>query len=410
MFRTLHYMKKRAVNPAQALALCYGGIPCLAIAVNLMPVFLTTVRVDLGGKAGLTDEQLGRISALTFAGLVGGILFTGPLADRWGGQLFSILGTLLIGVGLVLLGISPTYSMVLVAVFVMGLGAGILDMVLSPIVAVLQPDRRAKALNWLHSFYGIGTVITVLVGTFAFRLGIGWRATSLTLITFPLLVALGVGNVGVPPLISDKAGERTALRNLCCNSSFVAVNAAIFLGGALELGLAQWLPAYAEMSLGFSKWTGSVSLLAFSAALALGRILAGLIGRRVDSIRLMLDCCWTSVVLFLLACFAPWPAVALAASVAVGLAGSCLWPTTLGVAADRFPQGGATMFGLLAAFGNLGGILMPWLVGVTSDWSSLRLGLGTSTACPLLMAFVLLWMRRPAAEFSKKHDPVAEAA
>jgi MFS family permease len=135
---------------------------CLVIAVNLMPIFLTTVQVDLGGKAVLTHEQLGRISALTFAGLVGGILFTGPLADRWGGKLFSILGTLLIGVGLVLLGISPTYSMVLVAVFVMGLGAGILDMVLSPIVVALQPDSRAKALNWLHSFYGIGTVITVL--------------------------------------------------------------------------------------------------------------------------------------------------------------------------------------------------------------------------------------------------------
>ena len=43
------------------------------------------------------------------------------------------------------------------------------------------------------------------------------------------------------------------------------------------------------------------------------------------------------------------------------------------------------MFGVLAAFGNLGGILMPWLVGVTADWSSLRLGLATSTACPLLM-------------------------
>jgi len=180
--------------------------------------------------------------------------------------------------------------MVLVAVFVMGLGAGILDMVLSPIVAALQPDSRAKALNWLHSFYGIGTVITVLVGAFAFRLGIGWRTTSLTLITVPLLVALGFVNVDLPPLISNKAGERTALRDLCRNSSFVAVNAAIFLGGALELGLAQWLPAYAEMSLGFSKWTGSVSLLAFSAAMALGRILAGLIGRRVDSIRLMLGC------------------------------------------------------------------------------------------------------------------------
>ena len=66
------------------------------------------------------------------------------------------------------------------------------------------------------------------------------------------------------------------------------------------------------------------------------------------------------------------------------------------------------MFGLLAAFGNLGGILMPWLVGVTSDWSSLRLGLATSTACPLLMAFVLLWMRHhPVAEFAQSQSALA---
>jgi fucose permease len=403
-------MKNRALNPAYAFALCYAAMVCLAIAVNLMPIFLTTLRVDLGGRAGLSGEQLGRISAVTFSGLVGGILFTGPLADRWGGKLFSILGTLLIGVGLGLLAISPGYSMVLVAVFVMGLGAGILDMVLSPIVAALQPDSRAKALNWLHSFYGIGTVITVLVGTLAFRLGMGWRTISLTFVVVTLLVALGFLNVDLPPLISVKEGGRTPMRDLYRNSSFVSVNVAIFLGGALELGLAQWLPAYAEMSLGFSKSTASISLLAFSSAMALGRIVGGLIGRRVDPIRLMLGCCWTSVALFLLACFAPWPTVALTASVAVGLAGSCLWPTTLGVAADRFPRGGATMFGLLAAFGNLGGILMPWRVGVTSDRSSLRLGLATSTACPLLMAFVLLWLhRQPLADF-RQDNPVVQPA
>ena len=67
------------------------------------------------------------------------------------------------------------------------------------------------------------------------------------------------------------------------------------------------------------------------------------------------------------------------------------------------------MFGLLAAFGNLGGILMPWLVGVTSDRSSVRLGLATSTACPLLMAFVLLWLQRqPLADF--RQDPVVQPA
>jgi len=145
-------MKNRALNPGYPVALCYAAMVCLAIAVNLMPISLTTLRVDLGGRAGRTGEQLGRISAITFAGLVEGILFTGPLADRWGGKLFSVLGTLLIGVGLGLLGTSPGYTMVLVTVFVTGLGAGILDMVLSPIIAALHPDSRATALNWLHPF------------------------------------------------------------------------------------------------------------------------------------------------------------------------------------------------------------------------------------------------------------------
>ena len=53
---------------------------------------------------------------------------------------------------------------------------------------------------------------------------------------------------------------------------------------------------------------------------------------------------------------------------------------------------------------------MPWLVGVTSDRSSVRLGLATSTACPLLMAFVLLWLQRqPLADF-RQDNPVVQPA
>jgi hypothetical protein len=43
-------MKNRAFNPAYAFGLCYAAMVCLAIAVNLMPIFLTTLRVDLGGR------------------------------------------------------------------------------------------------------------------------------------------------------------------------------------------------------------------------------------------------------------------------------------------------------------------------------------------------------------------------
>src|SRR5690606_29672321 len=100
------------------------------------------------------------------------------------------------------------------------------------------------------------------------------------------------------------------------------------------------------------------AFLGFSLAMAVGRLGIVFLPRRVGPIELMLACCVASVVLFPLASFAPVNGVALACCILAGLAGSCLWPSTLAVAADRYPRGGATMFAVLAALGNLGGIFM----------------------------------------------------
>jgi fucose permease len=184
------------------------------------------------------------------------------------------------------------------------------------------------------------------------------------------------------------------LRHLIRVPFFMAALVAIFLGGATELGMAQWLPAYAEKVLGYSKWTGGMSLLWFSVAMAVGRIAVGTVGAKLDAISLMFHLCWISVVLFLVGCFSPIPALALGACIMAGLTGSCLWPSILGITADEFPQGGASMFSMLAAMGNFGGIFMPWVVGITADFSSIRWGLASASVCPLLLAGGLVWMGR----------------
>ena len=66
----------------------------------------------------------------------------------------------------------------------------------------------------------------------------------------------------------------------------------------------------------------------------------------------------------------------------------------LGLAGHRFPRAGASLFGMLAALGNFGGIFMPWMIGAVADASSLRWGLATTPLCPLLMVGALAWMRR----------------
>jgi MFS family permease len=378
----------RMIHPRLLTSLCYGAMMGLAIGLNLLPVFLTTLSGMYGGAAGLSQEQLGRLGAVAFAGLAAGILLTGPLADRWGAKPFVLIGNALIAISLAGLAFAPSYAALGGWLLALGLGAGTLDMVLSPVVAALNPSRRAVAMNWLHSFYCVGAVVTILVGLAALRLGWGWRGSCLALVPIPLGLLAAFAAQRFPALATE--GGRTPMRVLIRRGWFVAALVAIFLGGATELGMAQWLPAYAETSLGFSQWTGSMALLAFSVAMALGRMVIGALGGRMNPFQIMAWGCGLTIGLFLLGSFLPSPGAALVACVAAGFTGSCLWPTMLAVTADRYPEGGATMFGALAALGNAGGIFMPWLVGGIADWRDLHWGLAVSALAPAAMLPLVL--------------------
>ncbi len=381
--------------PAVRLAfwICCAGMMVLAIGLNLLPVFFTSLQSASGAGMQLSNEQLGRIMAVTFIGVVGAIVLTGPLADRWGLRRMAMVGSVLMMAGLLALGRSHTYAAVLAASAVMGIGAGTLDMVLSPIVGDLLPHNRAAAMNWLHSFYCIGAVVTVLLAGAARQVGIGWRQTAVLLAILPVLVTVGFALMRLPPQPPHHEERRQhKLRRLIRIPYFLAAMAAIALGGATEMGMAAWLPAYAERSLGYTPLTGAISLTAFLAMMALGRIGVGLIGR-ADNIRtVLLWCCGASVVLFIGASFARPSWLALACCIAAGLAGSALWPSMLAITADRFPHGGATMYAALAAAGNAGAVVMPWIVGWVTDHATMAWGLATAIGAPLLMGVVLLMM------------------
>lgn len=385
--------------------LCYGAMICLAIGMNLVPVLLTTLGSALGGTTGLTQEQLGRLGATAFAGLVLGITGTGPLADRWGAKPFTLIGLAVIAGSLIGLALAKDYLSAGIAVFMLGVGAGQIDMVLSPVVAALNPERRSSAMNWLHSFYCVGAVITVLIGTAGLFLGMDWRTACLIQVPLPVLLLIAFIPLQFPPMVT--AAGQIPFITLLRERWFLAALAAIFLGGATELGMSQWLPAYAEKSLGYPAWVGGAGLLGFSLAMTAGRMVVGALANRVNPYQVMAWSCALSVILFIGGSFVPHPATALGLCIAVGFTGSCLWPTTLAITADRYPNGGASMFGAFAALGNAGGIAMPWLVGLVADHRDLHWGLAGSAIAPLAMLPLVLWLWRSSG--SRSHNGRADS-
>ena len=376
-----------------ALWLCNGAMMAVALGLILVPIYLTTFRQAFAvDGVPLSEEQLGRIPAVLFGWVTVGILFSGPLADRWGAKLFAVAGLVLVSLGLVVTATATSYAALLVGASVTGLGAGIIDMVLSPIVSALQPHRRSAALNVLHSFYCVGAVLTTVLGYIAIRGGIGWRWVCLIMTLFPALVALGLMRVSIPPVV--EAGQaRQPARTLLRSPYFLIAFLAMFLAGATELGIAQWLPAFAELHLGFEKQTSALTLSMFLVAMAVGRLWCARLVHRFPVFHLMIAGCIFAVVLYGVGCFATNRYVAITACIGVGLAVSLLWPSMLGVTADQFPHGGATMFGLMAAAGNASGFAVPWLIGIVAGYSHLGVGLLVGTVCPLILVFLLLWMR-----------------
>jgi fucose permease len=360
----------------------------VSISCNLIPVCLPLLGHGLK-EGALSNEQLGRVAAMTFVGLCTGILIAGPLGNRYPAKVFTLGGCLLVAMGLALLGFADTYVKVLLGVGVLGCGGGMLDMILSPVVCATKPKHRTVALNWLHSFYCVGAVLTTLAATIAFSWNMDWQALALWMTVPPLIVAILFLSLPLPALLSE-TGNRTKVRQLFHERFYLFCTAAIFLGGAAEMGAAQWLPAFAELDLGFGRAVGGASLLIFSLAMALGRMVVGALNNRVSIYLILAWGCGSTTLLFLIAGFCPNIYVALAACILAGFTGSCLWPSILGLAADRYPLAGTSMFGMLTALGNFGGIVVPWMIGTIADRSSIAIGIAATAICPLLM-LASLW-------------------
>lgn len=100
---------------------------------------------------------------------------------------------------MVLVGFAPSYAFLLFAVAVMGFGAGVLDMILSPIVVALQPERRSAAMNWLHAFFCVGAVGAVLIASIGLKWDVSWRMVALGITIAPIVTFLLFLGLRLPP-------------------------------------------------------------------------------------------------------------------------------------------------------------------------------------------------------------------
>jgi fucose permease len=397
---------------------CHLGMFTQAVVINLTPVLFIPFREQLG----LTFEQVGRLVLINFATQVGFDVTCAGLVDRLGAKWFAVIANVLAAVGLLVFAIAPAfmddpYAGLMVGTIIFSMGAGIIELVLSPIINSIPSDRKGADMSLLHSFYAIGQVTVIAVTALAL-LALGhqrWRWIAVAWALVPTVAALGFCKIRIGRLVEEH--KRHKLRQLIRIPAYLGAVVALGLAGATEVALAQWASAFVEKGLGFSKIVADLAgLCLFAVGLGAGRVWFGVKGGRVDMYRVMLIGACVSVIAYVTASLSPWPLVSLIACAMGGLGVSLQWPGMLTVTAARFPLAGASMFAMMSAAGDTGAAVVPWLVGVVADRAKtlqacvaslfaqpltpeqvgLRTGLLIGAIPPLLMIALLLWLRASA--------------
>jgi len=349
------------------------------VPVGIATVFLGPMLPILSARWSLNYSQAGALFTAQYLASTLTVALSGFLVSRWGFRFAIKAGLLLISAGVGLLLTGPK-MLGLLCIAAYGVGLGLASPAANLLVAEVNPGRRSAKLNLLNFCWSTGAVscpILVAAAAKSHQLPLFLAAVA----GFAFLVAIGIA--AMPSSIVEPAAARdtgpTGAGIPWKRGTVWILATLFFLYVGVENSFGGWVATYAK-SLNLSPALALMTPSFFHAALMLGRWLAPLLLRTIDEIRLaqagILVACAGMAGLVL---SHELRGVVLSACVA-GLGLSCVYPITISLLPREFgsaPRLGSLMF----TFSNIGGGLLPWMVGVSSNhFSSLKAGL----AVPLI--------------------------
>ncbi len=349
------------------------------ILVGVVNTLLGPILPMLAARWRLDDAESGSLFIAQFAGAMIASAASGALIERFGPLRLMVCGYAAMAVTVVCLGVS-SWKLGLLSVFGSGLALGLTIPATNLLIAEINSERRAAALNILNFAWGVGAVsCPPLIALFA-RNGLLVRpliglAAMLSCIAF--LIALSPrADLPSGSDHQDRARfERSALRNWTSPYALLT-GGLIFIYVGTETSAGGWIASYAQRLGASSRGIGTITPSFFWAGLLIGRAAAPAALRHISEPALVLISLFVaSAGLTIILAGGNLMAVSSGAGVA-GLGLAAVFPTTFAIFTRRFDRQASQMAGLVFVLAGMGGAMIPWLVGFTSTrFGDLRAGL-----------------------------------
>jgi fucose permease len=362
---------------------------CFAITLvaGISGTLLGPAFQSLASRFTIPLESSGVFTGLQFLGITLSILATGRLLDRYDARYALMGGAILTGLGLLIIAGAQALPIALMGAFVLGLGYGMADVGANVVIAKINPERTGAALSFLAFFYGLGAVFGPQILNLALAQQNFTLAFSATAVA-SLVLTLPFSQSSLPAHQQEHGTEASATVRI---NWWILLPFALFLFvyvGA-EVGFSSWIVTQISTLTKANESLATVGASLFWVGLTVARGLASVVLRRFSEQQILtISIVLVFVGTLLLLVLPTSEVVAFVSAFCVGFGCGPIFPISLALAGNVYPESRGKTSGAMIATGTLGGAFLPWLQG--------RLGGGRSGGMEMILflAIALLIIER----------------
>jgi MFS transporter, FHS family, glucose/mannose:H+ symporter len=344
------------------------------LLTGVVMTFLGPMLPILSARWSISDEKSGSLYFVQFFTSMFGMLLSNALVQRLGYRATFMLGLALMSCGMVLLGSGP-YAAGIISVGILGFGYGITTPAGNLRTAELDQKRSAAALNVINALWGLGAMSSPFLLAIAQRTHqAAWflYGTAAALVALLIALALVRFNPDTRVVIADSPGPAGPFR---MSRVVLLIGGLFFIYVGTETSFGAWVATYAHrLSPGDRTWWAVMPSF-YWGALLVGRSAAPLVLRQKSAVVVATGGLSIASLGAVALTAARGTSLVVAGSLLAGLGLASIFPISVSLLPAWFGKSVRRVSGPVFGCGNLGGAVLPWVVGVISTNSgSLRLG------------------------------------
>lgn len=348
---------KRSVFLAAFIGIFLFGVSIITLGSTL-PHLSATYHLD--------EIQKGTLASIFPFGILTGSLVFGPIVDRYSYKYLLSVSVLLEAIGFLLIAYAGSFYQLNIAFYLIGLGGGAINGATSSMVSDLSEDfgeNKGANLSLLGVFFGLGSLgMPVLLGGLESWFQYDQIIAGLGFFMFiPTLYMLFIPY----PAPKQAQGLSTADLGILLKDSLLLLSGLIlFFQSGWEAMLNNWTTTYLIGEKGLLEKTSLYYLTIFVIAFTTGRLLLGILLRRLSPYLMIYISSLTALLGGILLFITQIPFLIIFSLILIGLGLAAGFPIILGLIGNRYTKLSGTAFGIAFTIALLGNMIINYLIGV----------------------------------------------